>query len=143
MAERRMWKILQCKRMLGMSFRRQIPLCGYIVDFYCSKANIAIEVDGPHHANQIEYDLTRDTVLHRNGIRVIRVPADMLYRTEYARAYVRDRICEVLGTQGLNPIANSLLGFAEGAFWALMFWVWVPIGLVALLFIYGFMRSLI
>ncbi len=47
-AERHLWKRLQLKH-LGCVFHRQKPIGGYIVDFYCPKARLVIEIDGGHH----------------------------------------------------------------------------------------------
>ena len=56
-AERRLWQFLRNKQ-LGFIFRRQYGAGRYVLDFYCSKARLAIEVDGGGHAEkgQIEYD---------------------------------------------------------------------------------------
>ena len=43
-----------------MKRRRQHPLGNYIADFYNHEYKIVIELDGPHHDNQKEYDAKRD-----------------------------------------------------------------------------------
>jgi len=55
-------------------FTRQKPLADYIVDFYCSRARLAIEVDGDTHYQPgvSEYDDRRTEALGRWGIRVLR-----------------------------------------------------------------------
>ena len=57
-----------------MKFRRQHPVGQYVVDFFCAKASLAIEVDGGGHGieNQIEIDEHRTRELERLGIRVLR-----------------------------------------------------------------------
>ncbi len=57
-------------------FLRQKVIDGYIVDFYCASAKIAIELDGSQHYTQagIEYDEERDKLLQAWGIEVIRFP---------------------------------------------------------------------
>ena len=57
-------------------FLRQKVIDGYIVDFYCASAKIAIELDGSQHYTQagIEYDEERDNLLQAWGIEVIRFP---------------------------------------------------------------------
>ena len=47
-AERKLWSLLRNNR-LGVKFRRQVPYNLYILDFYCVKAKIVIEVDGAQH----------------------------------------------------------------------------------------------
>jgi very-short-patch-repair endonuclease len=56
----------------GLQFRRQHAVGMYIVDFYCAKAKLVIEVDGDSHAEQIEYDQARTEYLNVRGYTVIR-----------------------------------------------------------------------
>lgn len=60
----------------GFHFYRRKVIAGFIVDFYCRQANVAIEVDGGIHERQIEYDAERDLVLASPGVRVLRVHND-------------------------------------------------------------------
>ncbi|HEV8533339.1 MAG TPA: endonuclease domain-containing protein [Methylomirabilota bacterium] len=73
-AEMRLWSRLRGRRLAGRKFRRQHPLCGFILDFYCAEAGIAIELDGGGHAmsEQAGYDQERERQLSQNGIRVLR-----------------------------------------------------------------------
>ena len=45
-AEHRLWQRLRRKQILGLQFYRQKPILNFIVDFYCSAANLVIECDG-------------------------------------------------------------------------------------------------
>ena len=47
-AELKLWEFLRLKP-LGYKFRRQHPIAGYILDFYCHRLRISIEVDGGYH----------------------------------------------------------------------------------------------
>jgi very-short-patch-repair endonuclease len=73
-AERKLWTHLRGRRMAGIRFRRQQPIGPYIVDFYCSKARLIIELDGGQHASDeaVEYDSRRTTWLKSRGYRVLR-----------------------------------------------------------------------
>jgi very-short-patch-repair endonuclease len=73
-AEERLWRRLRGKQ-LGVRFRRQHPIAGYIVDFYCAPARLVIELDGGGHASeeQRRYDARRDRELTRRGLQVLRV----------------------------------------------------------------------
>ena len=73
-AERAMWSILRSGELAKLSFNRQKPLGNYIVDFYCSKAHLAIEVDGSGHAEewQKEYDKERTAFFHEFDLYVLR-----------------------------------------------------------------------
>jgi very-short-patch-repair endonuclease len=75
-----LWKALRCRRLCGLAFRRQHPIGPYILDFYCSTARIAVEVDGFFHATDAAeiYDVRRDAWLKRQGIVTLRVPARLV-----------------------------------------------------------------
>jgi len=45
-AEMKVWKLLRNRRFLGLKFRRQHVVEGFVVDFYCPECKIAIEIDG-------------------------------------------------------------------------------------------------
>ena len=56
-------------------FRRQHVLCGFMVDFYCARLKLVIELDGGHHdeTSQAGYDAARTATLRAAGFRVIRI----------------------------------------------------------------------
>ena len=73
-AERRLWSKLRLKQLNGFQFYRQRIIVNYIVDFYCHRAKLVIEVDGGQHYDgrtQVS-DLKRDQYLKSLGIRVLR-----------------------------------------------------------------------
>jgi very-short-patch-repair endonuclease len=55
-----------------MYFRRQHPYGIYILDFFCQKANLVIEVHGAVHLGSKEYDEERTQYLESTGLKVIR-----------------------------------------------------------------------
>jgi very-short-patch-repair endonuclease len=61
----------------GMKFRHQHPAGGYVLDFFCARMRLAIEVDGEAHGrgDQPAKDQVRDAWLAREGVRVLRIPA--------------------------------------------------------------------
>ncbi len=69
-----LWEALRDKKLAGHKFRQQHPIGAYIIDFYCHRAKLAIEVDGGYHlANeQTEYDKNRTLDLERVGIQELR-----------------------------------------------------------------------
>jgi very-short-patch-repair endonuclease len=77
-AERKLWEQLKNKKLVGAKFRRQQPLAGFILDFYCDKFKLCVEVDGGIHQQfeQAEYDKSRDKYLNELGIRTIRFKND-------------------------------------------------------------------
>ena len=68
-----LWQHLRGNRLGGLHFRRQQVIDGFIVDFYCHAAALVVEVDGPVHQNQREYDRERDAVLADRGLHLLRV----------------------------------------------------------------------
>jgi len=73
-AERRLWAEIRMKQLKGYQFYRQKPIGDYIVDFFCPRAKLVIEVDGSHHlvGESIEYDRVRNEYLSSFGLRVLR-----------------------------------------------------------------------
>ncbi len=59
---------------LGFKFRRQHPELGYVLDFYCHEAKLALELDGWSHDDRQEYDAEREEVLRDAGIEILRFP---------------------------------------------------------------------
>jgi len=78
-AELKLWNELRAHRLMGLSFRRQMPIAGYIVDFVCPSLKIIVEVDGSQHANS-ERDKTRDEALTALGWTVLRFWNDDVLR---------------------------------------------------------------
>jgi len=70
-AEKILWQELRANK-LGVHFRRQQIIAGFIVDFYCHKAALVIEVDGDIHDLQQDEDAKREKVLNEMGLRIIR-----------------------------------------------------------------------
>ena len=95
-AEREVWEILRDSRCLGLKFRRQIVVGSFILDFYCARPRIAIEVDGPVHSpsDAQARDRERDLWLTSQGIAVIRIPNSSANRRALESA---------LTTLGLRP----------------------------------------
>lgn len=70
--ERHLW--YDFLKNLSLNFNRQKVIGNYIVDFYCAKANLVIEVDGSQHYynNGLESDKIRDNYLNSLGLKVLR-----------------------------------------------------------------------
>lgn len=75
--ERVLWFALRASQ-LGVLFRRQVVLQGYIVDFFAPTASLVVEVDGAHHARQRGADARRDRALAAAGLHVLRLPASLV-----------------------------------------------------------------
>lgn len=69
-AEKLIWNRLR-KNQLGVRFKAQQPIDQFIVDFYCHKVNLVIEVDGENHIYNQEYDRGREAEIEKFGIKII------------------------------------------------------------------------
>ena len=71
-SEYKMWKIILSDRKIKQKFLRQKPIGQFILDFYCSKLLLAIEIDGDSHDKKFWQDKNRDQYLEIRGIKTIR-----------------------------------------------------------------------
>ena len=73
-AEQALWYRLRRKQIRGVQFYRQKTLLNYIVDFYCAKANLVIELDGSQHfePDHQQQDEERDRAFAELGLLVLR-----------------------------------------------------------------------
>jgi very-short-patch-repair endonuclease len=80
-AEVLLWIQLRNRQLLGQRVLRQYSIGSYIVDFYIPKLKLAVEIDGPSHAEQeaIEYDNMRQSYIEALGIRFLRFQNDEIY----------------------------------------------------------------
>ncbi len=80
-AESRLWSRLKGRQIFDYKFRRQHGIGNYIVDFYCPKVKLVIEVDGESHYSKkgIAHDLKRDEYLTSLGISVCRFNNQQIY----------------------------------------------------------------
>jgi very-short-patch-repair endonuclease len=62
--------------MEGIKFRRQHPIGPYFADFACASKGLVIEIDGDHHADQVEADARRKAVMESEGWKVVRFGAN-------------------------------------------------------------------
>ena len=73
-SERKIWFKIRKRQIKGFLFFRQKPIGNHIVDFYCPKANLVIELDGGQHYSEDSKakDDQRDEYLRKMGLRVLR-----------------------------------------------------------------------
>jgi very-short-patch-repair endonuclease len=75
-SEKKLWNSIRKRQLNGLHFRRQHPYGIYILDFYCFKANLAIEIDGPIHLKKVKYDLERTKYIESSGLNVLHFKND-------------------------------------------------------------------
>jgi very-short-patch-repair endonuclease len=75
--EARLWSRLRIRATELPAFRRQHPIGPYVLDFYCAKARLAVEIDGMAHDLGVrpQGDSRRDAWLATRGVRVMRIAA--------------------------------------------------------------------
>ncbi|WP_428028128.1 endonuclease domain-containing protein [Altererythrobacter sp.] len=100
-----LWRELR-KRPGGFKFRRQHPAGNYILDFYCSVAKLALEIDGFAHdsAPAVKRDRRRSAWLRSQGIATTRIPARMVLNDVEA---VVVRISELCTERVTMPGSNT------------------------------------
>jgi very-short-patch-repair endonuclease len=67
-----LWNQLKGRKMGGYQFVRQKPIGDYIVDLFCSKLRLVIEIDGESHEGRFLYDTQRQKFLESIGLTVLR-----------------------------------------------------------------------
>lgn len=74
-AEKILWQKLKGKQVLGYDFHRQKPIGYYVVDFFCPKLMLAVELDGSVHETDyamIRDECRQDSIMDEFGIRFLR-----------------------------------------------------------------------
>ncbi|MEO5758410.1 MAG: endonuclease domain-containing protein [Mesorhizobium sp.] len=109
-AELKLWNELRAHRLMGLSFRRQVPIGPYIVDFACSAKHLIVEVDGSQHAAEehVKRDETRSAYLKDSGWTILRFWNDDVIRDI-------DNVCQhiVIVTGEANPLTPVGTPFGE------------------------------
>ena len=95
--ERKLW--YEFLRTYPVKFQRQKPIENYIVDFYCFKAKLIVELDGSQHFNKTNTlkDKIRTEKLEEFDLTVIRIPNNEIDENfygvcEYIDSFVKSRI---------------------------------------------------
>lgn len=81
-AELKLWNEVRAHRLVGLGFRRQLPIAGYIVDFACPTHKLIAEIDGSQHgsADVAEADALRTAKLQGLGWTILRFWNDDVVR---------------------------------------------------------------
>jgi very-short-patch-repair endonuclease/2-polyprenyl-3-methyl-5-hydroxy-6-metoxy-1,4-benzoquinol methylase len=106
-AEQLIWARLRDGRFDGWRFRRQRPSAGYIVDFYCPRAKLVIEIDdGQHDTDEARaYDARRTAALQSLGLCVLRFWSnDVLARPDAVMAEIHDALTATLSSRAHRPM---------------------------------------
>lgn len=92
-AELKLWNELRAHRLMGLGFRRQLPIAGYIVDFACPTHKLIVEIDGSQHgsADIAAADAVRTAKLQGLGWTILRFWNDDVVRD-------MDNVCQHIVT---------------------------------------------
>jgi very-short-patch-repair endonuclease len=81
-AETKLWKQLKNSQLAGRKFRRQHSIGDFVVDFYCPREKLIIELIGNVHLNPVneEYDFKRNNYLRSLGFEVLRIENEEVFK---------------------------------------------------------------
>lgn len=94
-AEATLWTLLKDKQLDGFKFRRQHSIGEYVLDFYCPKKKLAVELDGNYHKeeSQATHDAKRTGFINSKGITVIRIENNNVFdNTSAVLDYIRQHL---------------------------------------------------
>ena len=91
-AEALAWSLLRNRGILGLKFRRQKVIDGFVVDFYCAEHRLILEIDGSIHQDpeRMEYDRERTRHFVQRGLRVVRVANKDVSRDSLTRSILQE-----------------------------------------------------
>lgn len=67
-----LWRSLKRRAIKGYDFHRQKPIGDYIVDFFCPRLMLAVEIDGESHRGKEEADRERQRRIEALGVTFLR-----------------------------------------------------------------------
>ncbi len=108
-AELKLWNELRAHRLMGLGFRRQVLIAGYIVDFACSASKLIVEVDGSQHGDErgAAADAVRTRRLEQDGWTVLRFWNDDVLRDI-------DNVCQhIVIAAGLSAASEIVVNTEE------------------------------
>jgi len=108
-AEKCLWQRIKLEH-LGYKFYRQKPIGDYIVDFFCPKAKLVIEVDGGHHFTELGKgnDVVRDEYMQSFELTVLRFPnSEILNNTDKVVKDINKILLHPPFKKGDNPRVNK------------------------------------
>ncbi len=106
-AEAQLWNCLRHSA-LGVKFRRQQVIRGFVVDFYCDAAGLIVEADGGVHRENPEGDDERDAILAELGLNILRFTnAEILNDTARVLEDIRRAIADSTGANASESAARA------------------------------------
>ena len=105
--ERYAWSLLRNRGVLGLKFRRQHVLHGFVVDCYCAAERLVLELEGAPHvgSERRAYDTARTAILEAAGYRVIRIA-----NRDVTRDHLTALLTLTLGDRASFPLSRRERG---------------------------------
>ena len=98
--ERHLW--YDFLRNYDIRFIRQKVIGNYIVDFYCAKASLVVELDGSQHyePEEMQKEIVRTAFLKECGVKVLRIPNNAVFENfrgvcEYIDGAVKESLSQL------------------------------------------------
>jgi len=101
-AETILWNQLRNRKILGERFLRQFSVGSYVVDFYCPKLRLVVEIDGISHSHpeEIEYDRVRQSDIEILGIEFLRFKNEEVYnKLRWVIKTIEDKVRELISNK--------------------------------------------
>jgi len=114
-----LWMALRAGQLKGYKFNRQKPLGRYIVDFYCKRLSLVIEVDGDSHNSEEARlkDEKRQLVLENLGLKLLRFDDwDVKNKMDMVLQGIVGFIDKFERTNPLPPLARGTHGVKTQAY---------------------------
>ena len=80
LAEKVLWRKVLSRNQTGHSFKRQRPIDSFIVDFFCPRVGLIIEIDGNSHFHKSIDDRYRQDRLEELGYKILRLSEEEVLR---------------------------------------------------------------
>ncbi len=115
-AEKVLWEKLRRKQVAGLRFRRQHAIGPFVVDFYCGKAKLVIELDGSVHKIAQARDTERQTYLENLGFYILRFRNDEVFSAiEATLAMIEKTAIELCDARFEKRISPPMTGQVQGS----------------------------
>ena len=116
-AEALLWLRLKNKQVLGYRFLRQYSVDRYVLDFYCPKLRLAIEVDGESHfvEGAEEYDRERQQYIEALGIKFLRfLNTEIYHNLQGVLQAINEKVTELSAQPPSRPHASTSIRKRSG-----------------------------